>query len=196
MPATVDDLRIGDFSRPAAPRSPTEEVLKAEETKLDADVKRDEAVLKPMQSYEDKLKQVGISKEEAAEIVDSVLLKGHYSKEYSITKRIKVRFRTRGARDTKRATDMLEAQRFSMAAHYNETLGRYLLAASLEMFGNEKLEHPGKTATADDIEKSYAARLTYVENLSDPALRVLMQKLGVFDVMISTVLEEGTIENF
>jgi hypothetical protein len=202
--ANVDELRIGDFSKPVAPGapaaeaqpSPTKAALDAAEKRLDADASKDEAVLKPMESYEDRLREVGVSKEEAADIIDSVLLKGHYSKEYSITKRIKVKFRTRGARDTKRATDMLESQRLTMASHYNESLGRYLLAASLESFGAEKLDHPGKGATIDDIEKAYASRLSYVENLSDPALRVLMQKLSVFDTMISTVLAEGTIENF
>lgn len=199
MPTTVEDMRIGDFTRPAAPdapRSPTEEVLKAAENKLDSDVQKDEAVLKPMQSYEDKLKEAGVTKEEAAEIVDSVLLKGHYSKEYAITKRIKARFRTRNARDTRRAQDMLEAMRLSMASHYNEMLGRFLLAASLELFGNDKLEHPAKDAKSEDVEKSYSARLTYVENMSDPALRIAFDKLRVFDNMISVVLEEGTIENF
>lgn len=200
MPS-VDDLRIGDFSKPVTPAaeppsSPTEEALKAAERRLETDAQKDEAVLKPMQSYEDKLKEAGVSKEEAAEIVDSVLLKGHYSKEYSITKRIKVRFRTRNARDTRRAQDMLESMRLTMATHYNEMLGRYLLAASLEMFGNDKLEHPGKDAKSDDIEKSYAARLSYIENMSDPALRIAFDKLRVFDNMISVVLEEGTIENF
>lgn len=198
MPS-ADDVRIGDFSQPvvpAPPASPTKEALESAEKRLDSDAAKDEAALKPMKSYEERLKEVGVTREEAAEIIDAVLLKGYYSKEYNITKKIKVKFRTRSARDTERAQDMLEASPLTMATHYNDKLGRYLLAASLERFGDDKLDHATRGANKDDIEKSYATRLNYVEGLGDPALRVLFNKLRVFDTMIATVLEEGTIENF
>lgn len=194
--STAEDVRIGDFSKPIAPASPTKEALESAEKQLDADAAKDEAALKPMKSYEERLKEVGVTREEAAEIIDAVLLKGYFAKEYNITKRIKVKFRTRSARDTERAQDMLEASPLTMATHYNDKLARYLLAASLEYFGTEKLEHSKRGDSKDAIEASYAARLNYVENMSDPALRVLFDKLRVFDTMIATVLAEGTIENF
>lgn len=194
--ATPEELRIGDFSTPVAPQSPTKDALEKAESRLDAEARRDEATLKPMQSYQERLAAVKVSREEAAEIVDSVLLKGHYSKDYAITQTIKARFRTRGARDTRRAQDMLENMRLTISAHYNEMLSRFLLAASLERFGDDKLEHAPRGANNDEHERAFMARLNYVESLSDPALRVLFDKLRIFDVMISTVLEEGTIENF
>lgn len=197
MPA--DDARIGDFSRPPvdAPRSPVKEALESAERRFDDEAQKDEAALKPMQSYEDALREAGISREKASEIVDAVLLRGHYAEDIPITKAIRARFRTRSARDTKRAQDMIEQQRLTYEVHYNELLSRYLLAASLEGFGTDKLEHvAGKTAKLDDIEKAYKSRLTYVEDLPDPALRILFVKLAKFDNMISTVLKEGSIENF
>jgi hypothetical protein len=46
------------------------------------------------------------------------------------------------------------------------------------------------------MEKAFQERVAYVDNMADPTLRILMQRLVKFDRMISAVLEEGSIENF
>ncbi len=209
MPST-DDARIGDFSRPVvdpakkvapapagAPPSPTKDALDAAEMRLDEDATKDEAALKPMASFEEKLKEAGLSREKAAEIIDNVLLKGFYAEDIKITSTIKMRLRTRNARDTKRAQEILEAQRYTMDAHYSEAWGRLLLAASLESFGNDKFVHPNpRKDPFDVIEKSYQERIAYVDALPDPALRVMLQRLFKFDQRVAVALEEGSIENF
>ena len=198
---TPDDLRIGDFSRPTVdpPKtaSPTKERLETLENQLDAEASKDEAALKPMASYEEKLKEAGLTKDKAAEIIDAVLLKGFYAEDIKVTSKVKVRLRTRNARDTKRAQEMLEAQRFTIDAHYTETWSRLLLAASLEQFGDDKFTHPSPRKEAFEvIEMAYQDRVAYVESLPDPALRVLFGKLWKFDNRVSVALEEGSIENF
>jgi len=208
MPPT-DDARIGDFSRPpvdppkktptvpGAPPSPTKDALEAAETRLDEDATKDEAALKPMATFEERLKEAGLSREKAAEIIDAVLLKGFYAEDIKITSTVKMRLRTRNARDTKRAQEILEAQRFTIDAHYSEAWGRLLLAASLEGFANDKFTHPNPRKDAFDvIEKSYQERIAYVDGLPDPALRVMLQRLFKFDQRVSVALEEGSIENF
>ena len=200
--ATSDDLRIGDFSRPVVEASkpgasPEKERLDALEGQLETATRKDEATLKPMASFADKLKEVGIDKAKAAEIIDAVLLKGFYAEDVKITTKIKARLRTRSARDTKRATEMLEAQRLTLDTHYNESLTRILLAASLEQFGDDKLPHPqGRKVSYEETEKAFQERIAYVDGMSDPAMRVMFIKLAKFDRMISTALEEGSIENF
>jgi hypothetical protein len=194
--ANSDDLRIGDFSKPLAPRSPVKDSLDAAEKQIDEEATRDEATLKPMLSFEESLKEAGVTREKAAEIVDAVLLKGFYAEDVSITKTISARFRTRNARDTRRAQEMLETHRLSYDVHYQELMARYLLASSLESFGGDKLNHPPKNAKYEVIEKSYSERLAYVDALSDPALRVLFVKISKFDQKINAVLREGTVENF
>ena len=193
-----DPVRIGDFTRPVVegPKSPAKDALVKAESKLEQDAQKDEASLKPMQSYEEQLRELGITRAKASEIVDAVLLKGYYAEEIPITKSIKARLRTRNARDTKRAQDMLESQRLTYEHHYNELLSRYLLAASLERFGNDRLEFPEKGASIEQIEEMYRRRLTYVEEMSDPALRIMFVKLGKFDQMVAAVLREGSVENF
>jgi hypothetical protein len=202
--ATTDDVRIGDFTRPVvnAPNpastgsSPSKDALDQAEQKLETAARRDDAVLKPIASYEDRLREVDVSKEKASEIIDAVLLKGYYAEDVVITKTITARFRTRNARDTKRAQEQIEAQRLTYDIHYSEVLARLLLASSLERFASDAFTHHPRGAKYDAIEKAFSDRLTYVESLSDPAMRLLITKLSKFDRMISVVLEEGSIENF
>ncbi len=197
-----DDIKIGDFSKPVVdppkgPASPTKEALDAAEERLDEAATKDEAALKPLASYEERLKQAGIDKAKAAEIVDAVLMKGFYAEDIKITSRIKARLRTRNARDTRRAQEILEAQRFTIDSHYNETLTRLLLAASLERFGDDTFKHPNpRKSSESEIEKAFQERVAFVDGLPDPALRILFQKLFKFDQVVSTALEEGAIENF
>lgn len=197
-----DDVRIGDFTRPTVdPPKPTtgqtKEKLEALEIQLDAEASKDEATLKPMASYEEKLKEAGLTREKAAEIIDAVLLKGFYAEDIKVTSKVKVRLRTRNARDTKRAQEILEAQRFTIDAHYSESWSRLLLAASLEQFGDDKFVHPNpRKDSYETTEKAFQERIAYVEGLPDPALRVLFGKLWKFDNRVSVALEEGSIENF
>ena len=198
---TTDDARIGDFSRPVvemAPQgvSPTKDALEQAERKLEVATLQDEATLKPMVSYEERLKEVGVSKSKASEIIDAVLLKGYYAEDVQITKSIKARFRTRNARDTKRAQEQIEAQRLTYDVHYSEILARLLLSASIERFADDVFTHMPRGAKHDAIEKAFFDLMSYVESLSDPAMRLLITKLSKFDRMISVVLEEGSIENF
>jgi len=196
-----DDVRIGDFSRSTVDlpktESPTKERLDKLDNQLEAEASKDEAALKPMASYEEKLKEAGLTKDKAAEIIDAVLLKGFYAEDIKVTSKIKVRLRTRNARDTKRAQEMLEAQRFTIDSHYTEMWSRVLLAASLEQFGEDKFVHPSvRKDSFEIVEKAFQDRIAYVESLPDPALRVLFGKLWKFDNRVSVALEEGSIENF
>jgi hypothetical protein len=206
--ANSDEPRIGDFSKPvvprptstapgAAPSGATHDALVQAEAVLSEEASRAEAALKPMASYEDKLKAAKLTKEKAAMIIDAIMSRGFYSEEIPLTRTIKIRLRTRGARDSRRANEMLEAQRWSLDAHYYQAQSRLLLAASLEQFGSQKLEYPDtRKVAADVVEKAYAERLAYVDGLADPVLPLLFKKLFTFDNQVATALEEGTIENF
>ncbi len=149
-----------------------------------------------MQSYEDRLKEVGVSKEAAAVIIDDVLMKGAHSEDIALTPRIKLRLRTRTARDIRRIQEYLEASNPKFENHYQEILSRMSLASSLESFGKDQFAFPGRNDTNTNIEQAFANRLSYVEALPDPTLRLLFAKLWKFDNKVRVVLEEGAIENF
>jgi len=197
-----EEIRLGDFTKPAVPpkqpaqSSPTAEKLSEAENALKKEADEAEKSLKPMASYEDRLKEIGVTREQAAHIVDEVLLKGSYSEEIPLTSRITVRFRTRLYRDTQRMQSYLEVARPTYEAHYNEIIFKYSLAASIVKFGSDVFDHPGRKASGEEIEKSFQTRLTFVENLPDVTLRLLYTKLGKFDNKIRICLEEGAIENF
>lgn len=193
------EIRIGDFSKPLVEGKKTgvtEAKLDAAEQRLEAEATQAEKAAAPLKSYEERLKEAGIAKDEAAKIVDDVLMKGSYSEEIPVTKRINVRFRTRLARDTQRIQEFLEVARPQYDNHYSEILGRYCLAASLEAFGHDRFEHPKKDASRETIEKLFQDRLMFCENLADPVLRLLLVKLYKFDNKVRVALEEGAIENF
>lgn len=193
----LDDVRIGDFSRPPVDAGgATKVALEGAEKRLDAEATIVEAELKPLVSYEEKLKDAGVTKEQAASIVNSIMTKGFWSEEVKVTATIRVRFRTRSKKDTTRAQNYVEGQRPQYAGHYAELMNHALLAASLEQLGAEKFEHPGRTASTDDVEKAYSNRFAYIETLADPMYRLLAGKLVAFDQKVAVVLEEGTVENF
>lgn len=200
-----DDMRIGDFKRPLsdqlgpdspAPSGRTAEALEAKERTLSAEAARDEAALQPLAEYERQLAALGIARAKAAEIVDAILTQGFYSEAYPITSKVSVAFRTRGRRDVTRAQGLIEARRLSYDVHYADALQMYLVAASLERFGSQVLQHPARGAAADEIEKAYASRLSYVEGLGEPAFEIIRAKWFKFDQMILAVVKEGAIENF
>ncbi len=200
---TETEVKIGDFSKPIVPPKPTpaatgatKEALDVAERTVAAETKSVEEDLKPKASYEEKLRQLGITKEESARIIDAVLMQGFYSEEIPLTKTLRVRFRTRSARDTRRAQVYIERERPMYDQHYNELLWRQLLSASLEQLGNDKFEFPTRKDTPDHADKLFEIRFNYVDSMPDPTFRLLLKKLGVFDTKISTVLEEGAIENF
>lgn len=206
MPGKDDPIAIGDFSKPlvdrAAPSagqgaSPTEAALKGTEARIDSEVRKDEEQLQPLQTYADRLKEAGIDTTKAAKIVDEILLRGFYAEDIQITRSVKMRLRTRTARDTRRTQELLEVASPRFDHHYRESLTRLLLAASLERFGDDKLPHPDRKSSSDDIERMFQERIAYIDNqVSDPALRIMFAKLWKFDQMVTVALEEGAIENF
>jgi hypothetical protein len=199
----VDPMKIGDFNTPLVQRpgvkpqsSPVKEKLDAAEAKFDQEAASIEAEVEPLKNYEDKLKEAGLSRDEAARIVDAVLVRGFYEEDAQITKTIKARFRTRSARDTRRAQEHIEIVRPTFDSSYQDLLSRQLLAASLVQFGNEKLPHPEKRASQEDVEKAFQDRLQYVDALPDLTFRLLLMRLIKFDRKMSVLLEEGVIANF
>jgi hypothetical protein len=123
-------------------------------------------------------------------------MQGYYAEDIQITKRVKLRLRTRQYRDTKRAQDFIERTIPKYDAHYQEIVSRYALAASIEQFGPNKFSHPAAKATAEEVESSFDNRLTFVDSLLEPTLRILQSKLWKFDNKLRTVLEESAVENF
>jgi len=212
MEASVDEMKIGDFSKTLVPppkpgpaptpaptpagASPESDRLVATEKILASEAAETEEALQPKVDYEEQLKAQKISLATAAKVVDDVLFKGHYTEEFPVSSRVKVVFRTRQARDTARTLMYLEVAKPLYENHFNEVVSKYSLAGSLEQLGTTKFKFPAADASDGDIEKAFSTRLAFVEGLPDPVLRLLLVKLNKFDEKIRVILQEGAIENF
>lgn len=203
----ISDMNIGDFSRPVVPGDKprpggqakvSPEPIAETAAALEAEAKATEAALLPMRSYEEQLREIGVTKEQAAAIVDAVMRVGYWSEEISITRSIKARLRTRSSRDRGRALAYVENARPMYDAHYQELMNKHLLAASLESFGEDKFHHPdARLAKAEEIDQAFETRFRYVDSgMSDPALTLLLHRFFKFEAKIRAVMQEGAVENF
>ena len=196
------DASIGDFERPLAP-PPKAKVEGTAPAALDADesalahaaddVKKE---LKPLERYEKALKDLKLTRDEAAVIVDTILMQGYWAKEMRLTPKRKIVLRSRMYKDTQRFHDFVEVTQPRNPSYYNEILYKYSLAASLEQYDTVKFDHPERDADEKMIAEAFRKRLAFVENLADPALRLCYTKLAEFDEIVSTVMQEGAVENF
>ena len=197
------ETSIGDFERPIVPpkappkaEGPVPAALDADERALANaadDVKKE---LKPLERYEKALKDLKLTRDEAATIVDTILMQGYWTKEMKLTPKRKIVFRSRLYKDTQRFHDFCEVTQPRNPSYYNEILYKYSLAASLEQYDTVKFDHPGRDADEKMIAEAFRKRLSFVENLGDPALRLCYAKLSEFDEIVSTVMQEGAVENF
>lgn len=205
----MDDLKIGDFARPVVPARPApgpaagqpappaKIPVGPDEAALGAEAAAVEAELVPMRTYEDQLRDAGITREEAARIVDAIMEKGSWSESVQITKSVAARLRTRCSLDRTRAMGRVEAARPSYDAHYYDLMNKLLLAASLESFGAMKFAHPARDAKPEEVEAAFDARFRYLDAvIADPAYQLLLRAFLRFEDKIRLVTQEGVVENF
>lgn len=204
----MDDLKIGDFSRPvvsktaptkAAPpqqQAPIAQRLDSQEAILDKEASQVEEALTPLQTYEKAIQAIGVTRDRAAQMVDSLLQNGYWSEEVQLSRTVKARFRTRQYKDIERARTYLEITRPAHADLYNDILYKYQLAASLETYNKTTFAFPAKGDSEERITELFNLRLAFVDGLSDMLFRMLLSKLYKFDTKIRVVFDEGAIENF
>ena len=164
------------------PQQTAEEVT-GEIAKLEEDIEKVEAA--PELTYEEKLKQHGITKEEAEEIIDALMVDGEYRKTYAITSKYNITFKTRLMEDQNRALSAIENQGPQYPTTVGNIVAEHNLAASVTRFRD-----------IDFSKVEMRKRLEWVRKLPDTVARLLASKLAKFDEMIMDVLDEGAIENF
>lgn len=207
----MDDLKIGDFTKPVVPPTkpastklaagqpvPSAKILAGpDEVALGAEAAAVEAELVPMRTYEDLLKDAKITREEAARIVDAIMEQGFWAENVKITKSVSARLRTRNSRDRTRAMDRVETARPAYDAHYYDLMNKLLLAASLESFGAMKFAHPPRDAKPEEVEAAFETRFRYLDVvIADPAYQLLLRAFLKFEDKVRVVTQEGVVENF
>jgi len=155
----------------------------AAEEQLEAAIKQiNEA---PEKTYQERLKEHGITLEDAHKIVDTILTTGVYEKAYPVTSQISATFRSRTLADQERIQEMIEEQAPQFIGSINIIMSKCNLAASL-------VEFAGNRFGEDEFDKA----MKFIKRLPHVLFNVLITKLSLFDELVITVMDEGSIENF
>lgn len=189
-----DDVRkfFEGAAAPAAVPAPVAPPPPEPKEAVDADKLAEEAVqaapLDPHDAYLKELERLKVSKEEAAKIVDAMLFKGFYEEDVPLTKKVKIKLRTRG----QDAVDRLNQAIDRIDPKYNGTLysliAEYNLSASLVAYG----PHAFDPSTEEGFERTRK----YVKSLPTPVFQLLATKLSKFDEKTMVVMTEGAVESF
>lgn len=179
-----------------APPTPGKTVVDAVEKTIEKDLLETSAVVDKALSYEDLLKEEGITLDEANKIKDAILIQGYYSETTQITSTVSVTFRTRTYDDIRRFHQELEAYQPKFVTERNEIAMRYFLAASLEAFKGDTFTFPHPTREPELAKAAFDKRHEYILGLPEVLIEKLCAILQKFDYKTRIVWSEGAVESF
>lgn len=197
-PSTVTQSAEGTTIQSAAPAAPTphKTIANAVESGLTQDVAANAPVVERAKTYEERLAEEGLTLSKAYSIRDALLIDGFYEEDIVITPNTSVTFRTRRYVDFVRLQRAIGIARPTFEAEREEMQLRYMLASSLVRYRDVPLEHAGEKATAVEIDEAFNKRHEYVLTLPEMVVRILAEKLNVFDRKVLVATSEGSVESF
>lgn len=156
----------------------------------------------PAERWADNLRAAKLTEADANAILDAVLARGHYAREYKIFHgRLTATLRTRDGYALNRVAGAVDRLRNPVEAVVQQTVFHLNLAGSIVRFKpagkpDVALPHPSPNEQADVIEKAFLERLAFVDGLAGPVLNQLYQCLAHFDMIVAAATSEGAAENF
>lgn len=149
------------------------------------------------QKYRDALTEADISIVKAREILDAVIFEDCYTEDIILHGRLKVGIRTRIYDDLQRIMHALESEAPAFAAHTDDLIARYNVAASLAYYQDTRFEFPDpKKASFAEISTAFDLRMKFLLGLPTPVITSLIQAVRKFDADINMVFSEGAPEDF
>lgn len=136
-----------------------------------------------------RLEEVGVTKEDLEAILDSLLTKGRYTREYDIAGKIKVVFRARDGDDGERLRSRLDEEAPRYTITQQELIAKYNLASSLMRYGETKFMDVKN-------DKDFETALAYVNKLPGAVLNILLQRLFHFDSLVLLATSVENVGNF
>lgn len=186
--------RVARKEEPSAPAEKTDD----EKIKESMDIIADEIVAKTKtpeevaKTYEEGLKEVGLTLGQAREIMEHVLTNNYYEKQFFIAS-LPVTLRTRTYHDTVRLHRFLTAESPTYQASIQDLIARHNLAASLSRFGDNLFEFPDDEKKA---EEAFDARHKFVESRNEFVVTRLMKLAYEFDTLLAKVFADGAPQDF
>jgi hypothetical protein len=152
-----------------------------------------EAVPEEKSDYEvyiESLKELKLTTDQAAEIVDALITAGFYEETFQLNKKVTVKFRTRTQDTNNRIDKALADAKPEFNSSIMNVLAKYNLASSLVQYGKFTYK-----PYEDDAE--FNKTLKFVERLPQPVFQLLIGELSKFDNKLQVVSNSAAvISNF
>jgi hypothetical protein len=143
----------------------------------------------PKDKYLAELKRVGVTPEQAAQIIDAMLFQGAYEEDVQLTRKISVRFRTRDVHAADRLNEAINRDNPQFTNSLYTIIANYNLAASLVGYGPHKFD----PSTEEGFNTSFKYITTKIPH---PVYQLIVTKLSKFDEKLATIMKEGCVEDF
>jgi|GEM_PF-4215280 len=152
----------------------------------------------PIELWRSGLKTAGITEDQAGIILDSMLDKGYWERDYRLFNgRVVLRLRTRDAANINRIMAMIDRIRVPTQVMIDEHIAQLNLAGSIVTLRDATLPHPNvNTATVDAIEDAFDKRREFVSRIPGPLMPSVRAALIHFDSVVGAALANGAAEGF
>jgi len=176
----------GDQTEAGGPEQPVEEAhaeLKDLETRLEAAEGR-------MDRHAETLRRLNLTKEDAAKIIDTLMVRGTRHRETLrlLNGRVSITFQTRLVADGDLLNEVMETRRPQYYAGVSAEAWRHYLAASIVRYNDLRFDDK----TLDD----YDTRVAWVRGLQEPVFNMLVIELQEFDAKIKALLKPTFLRHF
>lgn len=143
-------------------------------------------------TWEEKIKEAGLTEDNGYAILNAVLDSGFYSKEFALFGgRVKFTLRTREGYSRQRIANALDELRTNDPRVHYQTQARLCLAGSLLSFRDKAFNHPSARNDVAAHQTAFNERLVFVDGLSDTMLDTLYDIVMRFDTWTYAALWNG-----
>jgi hypothetical protein len=193
MPSTPI-RRPGTYVAPAAEaiaaKMQAEEPEEEQPEQAAAKIEDDEEILTPIDRWRKGLETAKLTEEEADAIIDEMISRGFYEKEYTLFRgRLVVRFRSRDGQALERIARALDSVRTNDERVHSQIISRFNLASSLATYGDKKFTKPS-------TDEEFIERLKFVDSRPSAVLSQIYVALNNFDAQVFAALNEGAEMGF
>lgn len=157
---------------------------------------KDEAAPEPIPTWEEKVKEVGLSEAQARGIMREVMANGYYQREFTaLGGAVHFTLRSRDGFTRNRLAEARDGLRSNDVRVHTQVEFRTLLAGSLVVYNGTALRYADPSDTAAMYEAN-AARLAFIDKLPDPVLDIMMRRLSEFDRWVYAAMWDGAVTAF
>lgn len=191
----ADQLAQQMLNEMAPETEPAARAKQIEEVKSKA---KEYVSLTPAERWLRNIKNAGLEEDDANEILDKVLERGYWEKEYALYQgRLKILLRSRDAAANQRVANALDDVRTYDQAVINQARLRVQLACSLVRFRDKSLPTASPDQAMPEHDRAFSERMAFCDRfIAGPVIEALYRALVDFDSKTYAALSEGASSGF